>query len=219
MIITTPSLAVNAMFDLLVPCQSIQSAEALLVIADLTANLLAVRIMNRVLMTSQIVRARKDGVARLASRWVETSTAMGARLTGKWNVHLSRITWVTGRLRMIDLAMLLELGICLKALIAPFCGASVRTSVSLGTLGLLKPRPWLYLLMLLRLLLRLLMYLLKVSIEGRFTQVGHGHGLKIGETWWQKSKLWAGMIREGSCASNRPSVTSPPAGEASVVLF
>jgi hypothetical protein len=66
--------------DLLVPCQSIKAAEALLVVADLAAHLLAVVIVDGILMTSQIVRTREDCVTRLSCGGIETSATVRARL-------------------------------------------------------------------------------------------------------------------------------------------
>ena len=61
------ALLVNAMLDLLVPCQSILARKGLFVVANLAASLLSGCVVDCVFVPCQVVGTRKDCIARLAS--------------------------------------------------------------------------------------------------------------------------------------------------------
>lgn len=63
-----------------VTCQCVIAGKGLLLDAESAAHLLLAGIVDRVLVTGQVVRAREDSVARLARGWVDALTLVGARL-------------------------------------------------------------------------------------------------------------------------------------------
>lgn len=61
-------------------CESIRTAEGLFLRAQVAAHLLLATIVNSVLVSSQVVGAREDCVARLSRAWVYAFAAVGAGL-------------------------------------------------------------------------------------------------------------------------------------------
>ena len=63
-----------------VSSQGVITREGLFFRAQVAPYLELARIVDRVLMTCQVVRPREDRVARLAGRWIDAVTAMGTGL-------------------------------------------------------------------------------------------------------------------------------------------
>jgi len=72
------SLLVNPMLDLLVTSERILPAEGLVIVADLAPHFLPHSVVNCILMSSKIIRAGKNSVARLASSWIDPSALVWA---------------------------------------------------------------------------------------------------------------------------------------------
>jgi len=68
------------MYDAHVACQRIVAGEGLFFDAQCASNFLLSHIMNRILVSGEIVRTGKYGVARLAGCWVDTLALVRPRL-------------------------------------------------------------------------------------------------------------------------------------------
>lgn len=80
---TTPVLAGEfdiGMADTIMPSESICAAESLLISAEIASHLLLARIVDGILMPSEVVGPREDGVAGLAGARVDTVALVWSRL-------------------------------------------------------------------------------------------------------------------------------------------
>lgn len=62
------------------PCQCIVARKSLFLNTQCTANFLLAPVVNGVFVSCQVVRTRKNGVARLPGRWVDALALVGPRL-------------------------------------------------------------------------------------------------------------------------------------------
>ena len=87
LVISPTSLALKVhlgMHDPHVSCKSVVSAEGLLLATELTSDLLLLTIVNSILVSRKIIWTTEDGIARLASAWIDARAFVrpGLRVAG-----------------------------------------------------------------------------------------------------------------------------------------